>query len=439
MSEKASINSSFTVGLHWFRRDLRLQDNPCLQRINQCVDLLILVYVFDFDEQNSTSFNTKRIGHSRYRFIHQCLQELDESLQQCDQKTQALAGNPIDLIEEIVTRNNVSVISVEPHPGVYERRQVAALKAALPRCTFIEENASLLYSEADFPFSLENMPDTFSPFRRKVEKFCCPRSTSVIDLSSLSPPPDNLRLPSLHVLTTIENSSAPHDYPKLHGGHLSGMSQLEYYAGPSKLLGRYKETRNGLDGWDFSSKLSAYLAHGCISPAQILEAIKAYEIQHEANESTYWLFFELLWREFFHWQLYKQQERMFRFSGIQGHRPTSGFNAARFEAWCNGDTGYAIVDACMNQLNYTGYMSNRGRQLVASCFVHELDLDWRYGAAYFEQQLIDYDPASNWGNWQYLAGVGSDPRGHRQFNLAKQTQTYDPEGEFIQKWLPNPQ
>jgi len=88
----------------------------------------------------------------------------------------------------------------------------------------------------------------------------------------------------------------------------------------------------------------------------------------------------------------------------------------------------------MKQLNATGYMSNRGRQLVASCFVHELNLDWRYGAAYMEQQLIDFDVASNWGNWQYLAGVGADPRGHRRFDLEKQTQTYDPNGLFIKHW-----
>ena len=88
----------------------------------------------------------------------------------------------------------------------------------------------------------------------------------------------------------------------------------------------------------------------------------------------------------------------------------------------------------MHQLNHTGYMSNRGRQLVASCLVHELGLDWRYGAAYFETQLIDYDVCSNWGNWQYLAGVGADPRGSRQFNLEKQTQMYDPNHEFIERW-----
>ena len=91
----------------------------------------------------------------------------------------------------------------------------------------------------------------------------------------------------------------------------------------------------------------------------------------------------------------------------------------------------------MNELNSTGYISNRGRQIVASCFVNELRLDWRFGAAYFEQQLIDYDVANNWGNWQYLAGVGADPRSIRHFNLDRQTRQYDPSGAYIMNWTQN--
>jgi deoxyribodipyrimidine photo-lyase len=143
----------------------------------------------------------------------------------------------------------------------------------------------------------------------------------------------------------------------------------------------------------------------------------------------------LLWREYYQWYLAKHQAKLFHFSGIQQVPPLSEFNQQKFTRWCEGMTEYPIVNACMRQLKQSGYMSNRGRQLVASCFVHELGLDWRYGAAYFEQQLIDYDVASNWGNWQYLAGVGADPRGHRRFDLAKQTSTYDPQAVFRDKWL----
>jgi deoxyribodipyrimidine photo-lyase len=162
--------------------------------------------------------------------------------------------------------------------------------------------------------------------------------------------------------------------------------------------------------------------------------LRRYEQRVECNESTYWIYFELLWREYFKCYADKYGQRLYAFSGINNVRPTTSFYPQRFKKWCNGNTPYPIVNACMNQLNSTGYMSNRGRQLVASCLVHELNLDWRYGASYMEQQLIDYDMTSNWGNWQYLAGVGADPRGHRRFDLEKQTQIYDPKRDFIRRW-----
>ncbi|MGO0305166.1 FAD-binding domain-containing protein [Endozoicomonas acroporae] len=102
----------------------------------------------------------------------------------------------------------------------------------------------------------------------------------------------------------------------------------------------------------------------------------------------------------------------------------------RLQKWCAGNTPRHIVNACMKELQATGYLSNRGRQIVASCFIYELGMDWRYGAAWFEQQLVGYDVGSNWGNWQYLAGVGADPRGSRHFNLDKQAQQFDPDGRY---------
>ena len=108
----------------------------------------------------------------------------------------------------------------------------------------------------------------------------------------------------------------------------------------------------------------------------------------------------------------------------------------RFEQWCHGRTGMPLVDACMRELLATGFMSNRGRQVVASYLVNDLQQDWRHGAAWFEEHLLDYDPASNWGNWAYLAGVASDPRHHRLFNALRQARQYDPQAEYISLWLP---
>ena len=126
---------------------------------------------------------------------------------------------------------------------------------------------------------------------------------------------------------------------------------------------------------------------------------------------------------------------MYHFKGLVESAPLTSFYPERFKKWCLGNTPYPLVNACMNELRHTSYLSNRGRQIVASCLVNELSVDWRFGAAWFEEQLIDYDAAVNWGNWQYIAGVGVDPRGGRHFNIKKQTNIYDLNGEYQTQWL----
>ena len=183
--------------------------------------------------------------------------------------------------------------------------------------------------------------------------------------------------------------------------------------------------------------MSVFLSIGSLSAKTLWHKIEQFEQDVTANESTYWLKFELLWREYFQWWALEHSHRLFNFTGVMQRNSLTSFYPHRFQMWCHGRTEYALVNACMNQLRSTGFMSNRGRQIVASCLVHDLKVDWRYGAAFFQQHLLDYDVASNWGNWQYIAGVGSDPRGGRHFNIAKQTQIYDPDHQFINKWTIN--
>ena len=218
------------------------------------------------------------------------------------------------------------------------------------------------------------------------------------------------------------------------GGEQAGLGQLQSFVFEQQGIARYKQTRNALDDWPSSSKLSPWLANGSLSAREVAATVEQYERDYLSNDSTYWLWFELLWREYFHWYAFRHGRRLFCRDGVQRKRRPVSFYPQRFRAWCEGTTEYPLVNAAMNQLRHTGYMSNRARQLVASCLVNELELDWRYGAAWFEQQLVDYDPGSNYGNWQYLAGVGADPRGLRRFNLAKQAEQYDPDGAFVRRW-----
>jgi len=201
-------------------------------------------------------------------------------------------------------------------------------------------------------------------------------------------------------------------------------------------LSIYKETRNGMVGANYSSKFSAWLAIGSISPRYIYQEIRKYESENGANESTYWLIFELLWRDFFRFMFKKHQTKFFLYSGIKTENKNSkSLNEKLLSQWVNGTTPSDFINANMIELQKTGFMSNRGRQNVASYFCNELNMDWRFGAAYFEEALIDYDVCSNWGNWAYLAGVGNDPRTHRFFNIEKQANDYDKNKAFRNLWL----
>ena len=198
----------------------------------------------------------------------------------------------------------------------------------------------------------------------------------------------------------------------------------------------YKETRNGMVGADYSSKLSPWLSIGCISAVEVYWEIKKYEEERLANDSTYWLFFELLWREFFRFVARRYGPQIFQRNGIKesDEKKTLG-DPKTFKRWKEGRTPNAFVNANMIELKKTGWMSNRGRQNVASYLVHDLGQDWLAGARHFEEHLIDYDPCSNYGNWMYLGGVGNDPRPNRAFNLEKQAEYYDPDHKFQNLWL----
>jgi len=425
---ETDMTNSTTRGIHWFRHDLRTIDNQALARLTQETKYHIGVYIFDPSLLVENTWGCIHLGPYRKAFIESAVLDLQQRMRALGSDLIILEGEPTAVIEKLARTNHLSHISYEFHSGWNERKAVKKLSDILPDVDFLMGQSNYLYDHENLPFALENMPDTFSPTRRKLEKYAQPRlpvdkfgSSSVLDL--------NLNDTQDYAFSSNEALGA------YSGGESAALSRIDDYFFATDGIASYKETRNGLDGWDFSSRLSAFLAHGCVSPATVLAKLKQYEAERVANDSTYWLFFELLWREFFHLQHIKHGIAFFEFGGVQNTKPRTHFDKNVFDSWCAGETGFAIVDASMRQLNQTGFMSNRARQLVASCFVHELGLDWRYGAAYFEQQLIDFDVASNWGNWQYLAGVGADPRGHRQFNLQKQTEIYDPKSEFIERWL----
>ncbi|MEL6987081.1 MAG: DASH family cryptochrome, partial [Bacteroidota bacterium] len=221
------------------------------------------------------------------------------------------------------------------------------------------------------------------------------------------------------------------------GGETNGIERLNHYIWETKKVKDYKQTRNELIGADYSTKFSPWLAQGCLSPKLIYHEVKKYEQEFSANDSTYWVFFELLWRDFFRLIGKKYENKIFQKGGIINRINLDATEDDKlFEAWSQGNTGVPFIDANMRELNRTGFMSNRGRQNVASFLIHQLGLNWQMGAYYFESLLLDYDPCSNYGNWNYLAGVGTDPREDRVFNTLSQAKRYDPHGTYVKHWIP---
>ena len=243
-------------------------------------------------------------------------------------------------------------------------------------------------------------------------------------------------MPTLKDLGFDETKDDKRSVLAFRGGETAALLRLKYYFWEGNHLYQYKETRNELLGANYSSKFSAWLANGCLSPRTVFEEIKKYETERIENESTYWLYFELLWRDYFRFVAVKYGKNIFLKAGIKQEKIKGSNNKNLFRLWCDGKTGIPFVDANMRELKKTGFMSNRGRQNVASFLVHDLNLNWQMGAAYFESLLIDYDPCSNYGNWNYVAGIGNDPRPNRKFNVIGQAKRYDKQGDFVKTWCP---
>ena len=437
MSRIHTTPANTTTGLFWFRHDLRTADNPALRELSGAVDRLLCVYVADPNWFTPRHFQSRHMGSHRWRFICESLQALATELQAKGQRLLVLYDQPMLAISKLIDTYGVTHVAASAHCGYYERRQWASVEAQYPAIAFKLGTATTLFAAEQLPFALTDLPQHFTPFRKRVEDQSVDQPMAA---PAIMPPfvTEYSELPQLATSaypTRATAAAASSSAPAWRGGSEPGLARLRHYLHGSHGVKTYKQTRNGLQRWDDSTKLSAWLACGAISPKQVLTELKSYERQYGANESTYWVFFELLWREFFHWYAMRHDSQLFAFRGIRNKPLLTSFWPQRFAIWSQGNTQWPLVNALMKQLNTTGYMSNRGRQIVASCCVHELQLDWRYGAAYFEQQLLDFDVASNWGNWQYLAGVGADPRGHRHFDLDLQAAKFDPDNSFVNHWL----
>ncbi len=385
-----------------------------------------------------------------------------------------------------------------PHQRRIEAQALASLRArlgaaAIPLLAFPQKSTAAVLAElhpllrpdqllqaqqsrlwSDWPLDPERFPLVFSDFRRKLDRppeppLAPPDLTGLgwtagdwpeawprQWLAPVDPDPSADRLPPAdpgphdggadHALPRGEPHGEPDCDPQsdprsafpFRGDEPTALARLQHFCFVSDGLRHYKARRNGLVGTEFSSKLSPFLAIGALSVRRIWQVLLDYQARYGADEGSDWLKVELLWREFFLWSEQRHGAAFHAASGLLNRQPDWVENRELFARWCRADCGHPLIDAQLRELLATGYLSNRGRQWVASHFINSLQLPWIWGARFFEWWLIDAEPALNTGNWAYLAGVGSDPRSFggspRRFDLERQVGLYDPEQTHRQLW-----
>lgn len=494
---------STKVGVVWYRRtDLRTIDHEPLYRAHEENERVVHVFCesidsYDVDVDVGFRYGGEKIertgipkvGRHRRRFLGECLASLSATLTSRGSRLivrnepapVAIAG-VVNTIQKAEKDAEVALYVHEPESYEERREREEVERRVGKTAAWRSFWGNTLVHVEDLPFDLKTspFPSTFSAFRRAVETKArrsdrksvnFNRNRKIAGLQEQSPgefvraslPRPKLFRSEPHSTKSSVSSSldaftgaaaGDHVRSPFRGGEEEARRRVEHYFWTTDAIASYKQTRNGMLGMDYSSKLSPWLAFGCISSVSVFEAVSRYESERVGNESTYWLIFELLWRDYFRFYARRWGHHIYQLEGPKAlRRQQSRKNSsstrdgsttrkrwtgstARFHAWATGTTGVPLIDANMRELRETGFMSNRGRQIVGSFLTRDMNVDWRYGAMLFESLLLDYDPCSNYGNWTYLAGVGSDPREDRYFHPVKQATRYDKDAAYIRHWLP---
>lgn len=433
--------------LYWLRNDLRLHDNEALTAAAAAATTLLPVYCFDPVQLGPDAYlGLPRLGPHRMAFLLDTLADLQQRYAALGSGIHFVVGRPEEVLPALARQLGAQAVYASTEHTTEEDEAEDALVAALgPQVPLRRFDTLTLVHPNDLPIPLRNLPYSFSKFRFDVfskmgvrPPLPAPRRLPKLPEGFMPAPLPNAELiaaklgqPSLVRIRPDRRSALP----ALGGGETAGLARLHDYAVERHLIGRYDDTRNQMLGEAFSTKFSPWLANGSLSARQIWAAIDDYDATHGArSKGAMQLRLELLWRDYFRLLAYRAGPDFFRWRGLRDQLPKPiQPDRAVFEDWAAGRTGNAFVDANMRELDATGFMSNRGRQNVASYLIHDLHQDWRWGAAFFEHQLIDYDAASNWGNWKYIAGTGTDVR-DTAFDVAQQARRYDPQQRYVRTW-----
>lgn len=398
------MKSKDKISIHWFRRDLRIKDNHSLFKALYSNKKVLLIFIFDTDIINELSVNDARIS-----FIYAQLEKINTQLLTYKCSVLCLKGRPIEVFKNLLTEYSIEEVNTNKDYEPYAKYRDKEIQDFLSN-NGIRYNSfkdQVIFSENDI-LKPDNSPYTvFTPYKNKWLKKFNGTETYLITPALLNNLlKTNFKLPELSDLGFKKSKIVVKAYD---------ISNLE----------NYKQNRD-FPNLDSTSHLSVHLRFGTVSIREIINKTRNYEA----------FLSELIWREFFmqilfHFPRVVTQNFKVKYNNIKWRN-----NKEEFEKWKSGQTGYPIVDAGMRELNKTGYMHNRVRMIVASFLCKHLLIDWRWGEAYFAEKLLDYELASNNGNWQWAAGTGCDAAPYfRIFNPYEQTKKFDPKLEYINKWV----
>jgi len=398
------------VSVFWFRRDLRLDDNKGLSEALKSGENVIPVFIFDKEILGQLEDKYDR----RVDYIHQALEKINLELKESGSNLLTFYGKPLDIFKQLQKDHDLkSVYCNRDHePSAIKRDEETKEFLNSKKIDFLDFKDQVIFEKNEVAKDNGEPYTVYTPFSNKWKKLLTEKDYDSVKIDKTQ----FLKLPSKKILSLKEIGFEKTDFdfeePKLE----------------SKIIDTYDEKRD-FPAMDATTHLGIALRFGTIS---VRKCVK-FALSH--NET--WLN-ELIWREFF-------MQILFHFPKVVNYCFKEKYenipwrnNEAEFEKWCNGETGYPIVDAGMRQLNQTGRMHNRIRMVVASFLTKHLLIDWRWGEAYFAKKLLDYDLSANNGNWQWAAGCGCDAAPYfRVFNPDEQTKKFDKDLKYIRKWNPD--
>lgn len=424
------------TGLVWYRNNLRVHDNQSLSLATEHHEKVIAVYFFNPKDFIEDAYGFKKTAKYRAAFLIDTIKDLQLNLEDKNITLLVYSESPEKKISELCKEYSIGSIYTQKEWTKEEVDSNNLIKKSLSKdVKFIENYDQFLYHPDSVAKDFSKIPAVFSVFRKTVEKSVkIDKEKTFLQLPLTNRIENSTQIPSIEDLDFDDFIAPTKTAFPFHGGESEALKRIDEYFFKSKKVAVYKKTRNGLIGKDYSTKFSPWLANGSLSAKTIYWKIKDFENEFGSNQSTYWVIFELVWRDYFKYISLKHGSKIFKIGGILEKNYTWNADRSIIENWKNGNTKDDFVNANMIELKETGWMSNRGRQNVASYFAKELLQDWRIGAAYFESMLLDYDVHSNYGNWMYVAGVGNDPR-DRKFNTKLQADRYDSNHKFRKLWL----